>query len=487
MTRIDRSYPLPIYYQLKTLIKQRVDAGEWKPGEQIPTEEELCEYYGISRTPVRQALLELTREGVLTRTVGRGTFVADGEREASVLRAVVPDARWQQLLEAAARVWNESHPAERLRWDFTIVPLWDLHDHLALAVAQGEAPDISVLDSVWIAEFAFRRYLYALNELDAGWAKEAAAEFFPSLLAANSYRGELYGVQTNADAAVLWYRRDWLAAENLSAPRTWDELLAAGRHFQQPAIRARYDLGPHPLVFVGGRAGGETTTYQLLPLVWSAGGRLVEDGRVALDSDATRQALSFLDRLVHIEQIAPPVVTVWPWDGALRAFAGGQAVLALGGTYENFLIQHAAGWDTETFRRRVGFVPIPASGRAPVTLAGGMTFVVYRQSGQAARALELLKLALTPAILVPFSQETGQNPSLVTTTSAVRNGDSSFLSQTAELLAEARTRPSLPAYDRISAQFQEMVELCLTRKLPIDAAVRRAAERIGGVTGFPLA
>ena len=59
------------------------------------------------------------------------------------------------------------------------------------------------------------------------------------------------------------------------------------------------------------------------------------------------------------------------WNGALEAFAEGQAAFALGGTYENFLIQHAAGWDTETFRQRAGFVPIPAAGRVPVTLAEG--------------------------------------------------------------------------------------------------------------------
>ncbi|HEY1407356.1 MAG TPA: extracellular solute-binding protein [Promineifilum sp.] len=487
MSQIDRSYPLPIYYQLKTLIKQRVDAGEWKPGEQIPTEEELCEFYQISRTPVRQALLELTREGVLTRTVGRGTFVAGETRETRVLRVVVPDSRWQRLLESAARRWTESNPAEQLRWAFTIVPLWELHDHLTLAVAQGKAPDISVLDSVWIAEFAKRHYLCALSDLDAGWVREAGAKFYPSLLAANSYQSELYGVQTNADAAVLWYRRDWLAAEEIAPPRTWEELLAAGRHFRQADVRSRYGLGPHPLVFVGGRAGGETTTYQLLPVIWSAGGRLVEDGQVTLDSDATRRALAFLQELVHTEQLAPADVTAYPWNGALEAFAEGQAAFALGGTYENFLIQHAAGWDTETFRQRAGFVPIPATGRVPVTLAGGMTFVVYRQSSQAMLALEQLKLALSSSVLLPFSQETGQIPGLMTMTGAVQASGNRFLVETAEVLAQARTRPSLPAYDRISAQFQEMVELCLTRKLTIDAAVRRAAERIGGITGLPLA
>ena len=75
MADIDRNSPIPIYHQLKSLILEQIQSGLWRSGDRIPTEQELCRLYSISRAPVRQALSELAREGVLSRRPGLGTFV----------------------------------------------------------------------------------------------------------------------------------------------------------------------------------------------------------------------------------------------------------------------------------------------------------------------------------------------------------------------------------------------------------------------------
>jgi len=74
-TTIDRTSPMPLYFQLKQILLQKIDAGDWKPGDLIPGEQELQETHGISRTTVRQTLAELVNEGRLHRQRGRGTFV----------------------------------------------------------------------------------------------------------------------------------------------------------------------------------------------------------------------------------------------------------------------------------------------------------------------------------------------------------------------------------------------------------------------------
>jgi ABC-type glycerol-3-phosphate transport system substrate-binding protein len=487
VNQIDRSIPVPIYYQLKTFIKKQIDEGVLKPGDKVQTEEEICELFSISRTPVRQALLELVREGILTRTAGRGTFVTFPEQRELTLRVVVPDERWSWLIRDAANLWNEKNRGAKIGVEFSTVPLVDLHDHLSLMVGQGEAPDISIIDSVWIAEFAHRRYLYSLSELDPDWAVEVQDRFYASILSANSYNGEQYALPTNADATVLWYRRDWFSAEGLEPPRTWDELLSICKYFRQPEIRARYGLGAHPLAFVGGRVGGETTTYQLLPFIWSAGGAMIEDNIVTLDSTATRQALEFIRDLVNQEQLVSTEVVRSPWNGAAMAFAQGKVALAVGGTYENFIIQSITGWDLQTYLQRVGFVPIPAGPQgSQATLVGGMTYGIYRQSRFAKEALDLLKLTLDTQILKPFSLRTGQNAAYIPVAQAIQPEEDGFLGRTDSLFAQGKSRPSLPAYDQVSRQFQEMVEACLSGQLSIDGAVSRTAERISGITGFPV-
>ena len=67
---------IPYYIQLMDILKEKVHLGIWVPGDQIPGEQDLCELYGVSRTVVRQALLELEHEGVIIRRKGKGTFIS---------------------------------------------------------------------------------------------------------------------------------------------------------------------------------------------------------------------------------------------------------------------------------------------------------------------------------------------------------------------------------------------------------------------------
>ena len=73
---LDADNPIPLYFQLKTIIESRINSGEFNPGDKIPSEKQFCEVYGVSRTTARQAIAELVNNGRLIRTQGRGTFVA---------------------------------------------------------------------------------------------------------------------------------------------------------------------------------------------------------------------------------------------------------------------------------------------------------------------------------------------------------------------------------------------------------------------------
>ncbi|HRW92228.1 MAG TPA: GntR family transcriptional regulator [Thermotogota bacterium] len=65
---------LPIYYRIEKELEKQIQVSS--PGDQLPTENELIERFGVSRTPVRAALGELERKGLVVRKPGKGTFVA---------------------------------------------------------------------------------------------------------------------------------------------------------------------------------------------------------------------------------------------------------------------------------------------------------------------------------------------------------------------------------------------------------------------------
>lgn len=68
--------PLPLYHQIKEILRKRVNRGDFQPDELIPTEKELELQYKVSRTTIRKALQDLVTSGILYRKQGVGTFVA---------------------------------------------------------------------------------------------------------------------------------------------------------------------------------------------------------------------------------------------------------------------------------------------------------------------------------------------------------------------------------------------------------------------------
>lgn len=76
----------PLYEQIKSVITESLIAGEWKPGESIPSEMELAARYGVSQGTVRKAIDALAKENIVVRRQGKGTFVSTHKEEKSKLR-----------------------------------------------------------------------------------------------------------------------------------------------------------------------------------------------------------------------------------------------------------------------------------------------------------------------------------------------------------------------------------------------------------------
>ena len=85
---INRQSKIPYYQQLYIILRGKISRDEWKPGDLIPTENELIETYNVSRSTVRQVLDILVNEGLIYRERGRGSFIAHLTLEQSMTRIV---------------------------------------------------------------------------------------------------------------------------------------------------------------------------------------------------------------------------------------------------------------------------------------------------------------------------------------------------------------------------------------------------------------
>jgi GntR family transcriptional regulator len=84
---VDRSSPIPAYFQLAELFEHEITSGRWQPGTRLPSEPELCERFTLSRTTIRQALGRLEHRGLVDRLKGQGTFVQKAQPGLWVLQS----------------------------------------------------------------------------------------------------------------------------------------------------------------------------------------------------------------------------------------------------------------------------------------------------------------------------------------------------------------------------------------------------------------
>jgi multiple sugar transport system substrate-binding protein len=477
MRDIDPDLPIPLYYQLKTLVLEEIASGKYPPGEQLPTEHELCARYGISRTPTHRALSELADEGVILRMRRRGTFVnphwAPRRSTQRELRVMVSDSvRASQIREAVPG--DAAVNVATVEYD-------DLHRTLTTAVAEGRAPDMALIDEVWIADFADSGFLVALDDLDPDWvSREYETDFAAAFEDGRRFGGKVYAVPEEINVAGLWCRRDLLVAAAAGVPSTWDEFRLLARQLQ-PLL----PTGTHAFAMPGGHVAAETTSYCLLAVLASNGISVIDGGVLRLDSGAAASALRLLRSLIEEGTMSVDVVT-YDWLRSPRLLGSGRAAMTLGGTYEAEVIAAAAGLDLADVWEHFVFAPFPGGPQgAPATIAGGMAYGIFRQSQDPHRTFELLKRLVDTEGLAERAQGRPTIPPRQSAADLIA-ADSPLVAEAARLYSTAFTRPTIPDYHLVSTQLQNMLEMVLTGRIGPAAAAERTAEIIAAITGLPV-
>lgn len=146
----------PLYRQIKALLVQSLDRGEWRPGEAIPSEMDLAARFQVSQGTVRKAIDELAAENMLVRRQGKGTFVST-HNEARVryrFLRLAPDDGGEpapassHILDCRRlRAPNDVAKALELRAGESVVQIRRL-------LSFGAVP--TVLDEIWLPGALFR-------------------------------------------------------------------------------------------------------------------------------------------------------------------------------------------------------------------------------------------------------------------------------------------------------------------------------------------
>lgn len=187
----------PLYRQIKALLVQSLDRGDWKPGEAIPSEMELATRFQVSQGTVRKAIDELAAEHLLLRRQGKGTFVAT-HHEARVryrfLRLApdqgVPQPAQSQVL-SCGRIRSSAEIARALE-------IRTGEQVVAIRRVLSFAGKATVVDDIWLPGDVFRGLtaellgsyrgpLYGLFETEFGVSMVRADEKLRAVTAGDEY------------------------------------------------------------------------------------------------------------------------------------------------------------------------------------------------------------------------------------------------------------------------------------------------------------
>jgi multiple sugar transport system substrate-binding protein len=230
--------------------------------------------------------------------------------------------------------------------------------------------DVFFMDVIWPPEFA-----------NAGWALDLTSrfpvkernQFLPGPIAANTYRGKIYGVPCFIDAGLFYYRQDLLKKYNFKPPSLWEEMLAQG----QAIVQGENDPSLH--IYSGQFKQYEGLVCDMMEFIWSNGGAVIDrgTGRAVLHEPAAVEAVAFVrDRIVG--QAAPRGAINYEEPESLALFIQGKAVF-----HRNWPYAWAVANDPgkSTIAGKISVVALPAfAGHGSVSTLGGWQFGINRYS-----------------------------------------------------------------------------------------------------------
>ncbi|WP_022890996.1 sugar ABC transporter substrate-binding protein [Agromyces subbeticus] len=365
-----------------------------------------------------------------------------------------------EVLGELAKQFEEENPDVTI--DVTAVPWESAHDRIATSIAGGETPDISMLGTTWVGEFAATG---AFEPTPDGLVDEG--DFFEGSWDTTIVDEVAYGVPWYVDTRVLYYRTDLAEAAGVEAPETWDEYKAFAKALQQQGATSGVSLPP----------GGFDSWQYVTPLAWQQGGDiLADDGTTfTLDSPEWKEAFEFYASFFE-EGISEPVRLE---GGEIeQKFISGEVGSFYSGPYHVSLLLEQGGPE---FADKFAVAMVPGAD-SRTSFTGGGNLAVFDDSENRDASWKFVRWLSEPETQVAWYDISSDLPSVQAAWDDPVFADDPYLSVFGEQLADSKAPPAIPTWAQVSAVIDQELEKVTRGETSVDdalAAVQQQAESIG--------
>ena len=390
---------------------------------------------------------------------GQGDAIDDGKASGTI--EVWAMGTEGEVLQDFAAAFTDANPDAKV--EVTAVP-WDAaHDKIANAIAAGETPDVSLIGTTWMGEFA---QAGGIEPMPEGLVDEAA--FFPGAWESTEVGGTSYGVPWYVETRALYYRTDLAEQAGWSQPpATWDELHQFASDLQTKAGAA------YGLQLQAGNTGAWQT---MMPFAWSAGAELTDaDGaEYTLDSPEMVEGLEyyssfFADGLSSTDKLDPGELENGMADGSIGSF--------ISGPWHADLVEEA-GVSPDQY----AIAPLPGTDSAPGnSFVGGGDLAVFADAENKDGAWKFVQWLSQPETQQAFYDEVGDLPAVQAAWDSGELADNPQLQVFGAQLEKASSPPAVPTWEEVAAVIDSDIEKVTKGEVSAEEAVKAMQEQAASI------
>lgn len=385
-----------------------------------------------------------------TSEAGPGAGKAVGDSPATGTLDVWAMGTEGEKLQAFAADFEKANPDVTVK--VTPVPWEAAHDKISAAIAAGKTPDVSLIGTTWMGEFAKAG---GLDATPKGLVDESA--FFDGAWGSTVVGDTSYGVPWYVETRVLYYRTDLAKKAGWDkAPTTWAELTKFAEDLKKAGVKYPVSLQP-----------GQTGSWQsVLPFAWSNGAQVTNDAgtKYTLDSPEMTEALgyfkSFFDKGYSQTRVLDP-------GEQENGFAKGTYGSFISGPWHIGLVE-----DAGLAAGKYAVAPLPGKDSSPGTsFTGGGDLAVFKDAENRDAAWKFVRWMSEPQVQQKWYATLSDLPAVKSAWQSGKLAEDQQLQVFGDQLDHAKAPPSTPSWEQVAAVIDSDVEKAVKGATPVGDSV----------------
>jgi len=327
------------------------------------------------------------------------------------------------------------------------------------------------LDVLWLDDFMTGTFSTAgwLDPLESIISKETQKSVPPATIALSTYNGHLYRIPGNAGDVIFFYRKDVFDKLGLAVPKTWAEIVTAGKKVTSGMGGKMYGIG------FSGKNGNTELFNEMCYWMGQAGASPLK-----LTTPGARTALQFVWDMLNTHKIMPPETVASDYTSLSTAFQDNR--FAMWPVWDGFYGQFQA--NTKFFSTSKVTVAVPPKGPAnntTITASWGWCVSKFAQNkDMAAKFIQYATTEHSEALLALTGSAPARTSTLLVPSVKQALHQAPFLTQYASMNL-THSRPITGQAQRVSDAFETVVNQYLNKQITLDAAIQQGQQRIDQV------